>query len=257
MWASFVQLTDLTYARALIEMYHARQGDLAEAHNQFALGLLDLSQRAGAEQINIRICYELHQHMDNKNRFHRPIIDELNVRLADKFFVNFSLFQSLPDAWGIDQVFPVLPLSGLTEAPKKRAVLLDITCDSDGALEHYVDGQGIESTLPVPEFSADKPYLMGFFLVGAYQEILGDMHNLFGDTHSAIVNMDEQGVASITEKNQGDTVADMMRYVHLDVESFQQSYEQLVSTKIEKHEQQSVLDELQSGLDGYTYLEEL
>ena len=165
--------------------------------------------------------------MDNKNRFHRPIIDELNVRLADKFFVNFSLFQSLPDAWGIDQVFPVLPLSGLTEAPKKRAVLLDITCDSDGALEHYVDGQGIESTLPVPEFSA------------------------------AIVNMDEQGVASITEINQGDTVADMMRYVHLDVESFQQSYEQLVSTKIEKHEQQSVLDELQSGLDGYTYLEEL
>jgi arginine decarboxylase len=257
MWASFVQLTDLTDDRALIEIYHDSQGDLAEAHNQFALGLLDLSQRAWAEQINIRICYELNKHMDNKNRFHRPIIDELNVRLADKFFVNFSLFQSLPDAWGIDQVFPVLPLSGLTEAPKKRAVLLDITCDSDGALEHYVDGQGIESTLPVPEFSADKPYLMGFFLVGAYQEILGDMHNLFGDTHSAIVNMDEQGVASITEINQGDTVADMMRYVHLDVESFQQSYEQLVSAKIEKNEQQSVLDELQSGLDGYTYLEEL
>jgi len=171
--------------------------------------------------------------------------------------VNFSLFQSLPDAWGIDQVFPVLPLSGLTEAPQKRAVLLDITCDSDGAMEHYVDGQGIESTLPVPAFSEEKPYLMGFFLVGAYQEILGDMHNLFGDTHSAIIKMDEQGQAQITEVNEGDTVADMMRYVHLDVESFQQSYAQLVAAKLPETEQQSVLDELQTGLNGYTYLEEL
>ncbi|WP_028834955.1 MULTISPECIES: biosynthetic arginine decarboxylase [unclassified Pseudoalteromonas] len=257
MWTSWQQLHVLTDDRALIEIFHDSQGDLAEAHSQFAMGLLDLTQRAWAEQINLRVCYELNKLMDNKNRFHRPIIDDLNARLADKFFVNFSLFQSLPDAWGIDQVFPVLPLSGLTQAPQKRAVLLDITCDSDGALEHYVDGQGIESTLPVPEYSADKPYLMGFFLVGAYQEILGDMHNLFGDTHSAIVNMDEQGVASITEINHGDTVADMMRYVHLDVEGFQQSYAQLVSAKITVDEQQSVLDELQSGLDGYTYLEEL
>ena len=154
-------------------------------------------------------------------------------------------------------MFPVLPLSGLTEAPQKRAVLLDITCDSDGAMEHYVDGQGIESTLPVPAFSEEKPYLMGFFLVGAYQEILGDMHNLFGDTHSAIIKMDEQGQAQITEVNEGDTVADMMRYVHLDVESFQQSYAQLVAAKLPETEQQSVLDELQTGLNGYTYLEEL
>ena len=106
-------------------------------------------------------------------------------------------------------------------------------------------------------FSAEKPYLMGFFLVGAYQEILGDMHNLFGDTHSAMVHMDEQGDASIVEINQGDTVADMMRYVHLDVEGFQSSYAQLVAAKLPADEQQSVLDELQAGLDGYTYLEEL
>ncbi|KTG20209.1 arginine decarboxylase [Pseudoalteromonas sp. XI10] len=257
MWTSWQQLSDDNDDRALIEIYHDSQGDLAEAHNQFALGLLDLTERAWAEQVNLRVCYELNKHMDNKNRFHRPIIDELNARLADKFFVNFSLFQSLPDAWGIDQVFPVLPLSGLTEAPQKRAVLLDITCDSDGAMEHYVDGQGIESTLPVPAFSEEKPYLMGFFLVGAYQEILGDMHNLFGDTHSAIIKMDEQGQAQITEVNEGDTVADMMRYVHLDVESFQQSYAQLVAAKLPETEQQSVLNELQTGLNGYTYLEEL
>ena len=109
----------------------------------------------------------------------------------------------------------------------------------------------------MPEFSPEKPYLMGFFLVGAYQEILGDMHNLFGDTHSAMITMNEQGEASIVEINQGDTVADMMRYVHLDVEGFQSSYAQLVASKLPASEQQSVLDELQVGLDGYTYLEEL
>ncbi|MCV5743627.1 arginine decarboxylase, partial [Escherichia coli] len=141
--------------------------------------------------------------------------------------------QSLPDAWGIDQVFPVLPLSGLGEAEERRAVMLDITCDSDGAIDHYVDGQGIESTLPVPAWSKDKPYLMGFFLVGAYQEILGDMHNLFGDTHSAVVNVDEHGQFEISYINEGDSVEDMMRYVHIDVDAIRDNYKQLVSQRVE------------------------
>ncbi len=194
--------------------------------------------------------------MDNKNRFHRPIIDELSAKLADKFFVNFSLFQSLPDAWGIEQVFPVLPLSGLTEAPKRRAVLLDITCDSDGTVEHYVDGQGIEATLPVPEFCKDKPYLLGFFLVGAYQEILGDMHNLFGDTHTVVATLDDQGELSLGNIDAGDTVADMMRYVHLDVEQFKRNFANLVESKLPLEEQATCLAELETGLDGYTYLED-
>ncbi len=256
MWRNWENLQDGTDARALIEIYNDTQSDLAEVHSQFATGVLNLEQRAWAEQLSLRIYFELSRKMSTKNRFHRPILDELSERLADKFFVNFSLFQSLPDAWGIDQVFPVLPLSGLGDAEERRAVMLDITCDSDGAIDHYVDGQGIESTLPVPAWSKDKPYLMGFFLVGAYQEILGDMHNLFGDTHSAVVNVDEHGQFEISYINEGDSVEDMMRYVHIDVDAIRDNYKQLVSQRVEANEQAQILAELEQGLAGYTYLED-
>ncbi|MBW3695570.1 arginine decarboxylase [Vibrio sp. T187] len=256
MWRNWENLQDGTDARALIEIYNDTQSDLSEVHSQFAMGLLNLQQRAWAEQLSLRIYFELSRQMSNKNRFHRPILDELNERLADKFFVNFSLFQSLPDAWGIDQVFPVLPLSGLENVEDRRAIMLDITCDSDGAIEQYVEGQGIETTLPVPAFDKNKPYLMGFFLVGAYQEILGDMHNLFGDTHSAVVNVDESGKAVIESINEGDSVEDMMRYVHIDVDKIRTNYRELVSQRVAIEEQQNVLDELEQGLSGYTYLED-
>lgn len=256
MWRNWEYLQDGTDARALIEIYNDTQSDLAEVHSQFSVGVLNLQQRAWAEQLSLRIYFELNRQMSNKNRFHRPILDELSERLADKFFVNFSLFQSLPDAWGIDQVFPVLPLSGLEQVEDRRAVMLDITCDSDGAIEQYVEGQGIEKTLPVPAFDKDKPYLMGFFLVGAYQEILGDMHNLFGDTHSAVVNIDTFGNPVIESINEGDTVEDMMRYVHIDVDRIRTNYRELVSQRVALNEQQSVLLELEQGLSGYTYLED-
>ena len=255
MWRNWQQLAQGNDDRALIETYNDTQSDLAEAHSQFATGVINLQQRAWAEQLTLRISYELSLQMNARNRFHRPILDELSERLADKFFVNFSLFQSLPDAWGIEQVFPVLPLSGLGEAGERRAVMLDITCDSDGVVEHYVDGQGIENSLPVPPWRNDKPYLIGFFLVGAYQEILGGMHNLFGDTHSVVVNVDDIGHANIDYVNEGDTVEDMMRYVHLDVDRIRENYRQLVSSQVAGHEQQSVLNELEQGLVGYTYLE--
>lgn len=257
MWRSLKQLNDRNDDRALIEIYHDTQSDLAEVHSQFSMGLLNLTQRAWAEQINLRVCYELNKLMDTKNRFHRPIIDGLTEKLADKFFVNFSLFQSLPDAWGIDQVFPVLPLNNLEKSHEKRAVLLDITCDSDGAIDHYVDGQGIESTLPVPAWTEDEPYLLGFFLVGAYQEILGDMHNLFGDTHSAVVFINDEGEAEITEINEGDTVEDMLRYVHLDPELFKRTYSELIEARLSTTEGEQIFNELEAGLQGYTYLEDL
>lgn len=256
MWRSWVQLNERTDDRALIEIYHDTQSDISEVHNQFAMGLLDLTERAWAEQVNMRVCYELNELMDNKNRFHRPIIDGLTEKLADKFFVNFSLFQSLPDSWGIDQVFPVLPLNNLQNSHQKRAVLLDITCDSDGAIDSYVDGQGIETTLPVPAWTEGEPYLLGFFLVGAYQEILGDMHNLFGDTHSAVVTMNDAGEIEISEINEGDTVEDMLSYVHLDAKSFKQTYAELVNNKIPEAERESIFEELVTGLTGYTYLED-
>ncbi len=256
MWRNLEQLENGGDDRALIEIYNDTQCDVAEAHNQFATGMINLQHRAWAEQISLRINYELSVKMSTKNRYHRPILDELSERLADKFFVNFSLFQSLPDAWGIDQVFPVMPLSGLDNADEHRAVVLDITCDSDGTIDQYVDGQGIETTLPVPAWNPDEPYLMGFFLVGAYQEILGDMHNLFGDTHSVVVNVDQNGEANIDYINEGDTVEDMMRYVHIDVDLIRQNYRDMVVAKVSQEEQQSVLEELEQGLMGYTYLED-
>ena len=120
----------------------------------------------------------------------------------------------------------------------------------------YVEGQGIETTLPVPAWNKDKPYLMGFFLVGAYQEILGDMHNLFGDTHSAVVSVNEQGEAIIERIDQGDSVEDMMRYVHIDVDKIRDNYRELVNLRVDQQEQQQVLQELEQGLCGYTYLED-
>ena len=256
MWQSWEELKGRANQRAMIEIYHDTQSDLAEAHSLFALGQISLTERAWAEQTNLRICHEIQGLLNSRNRYHRPIIDELNEKLADKFFVNFSLFQSLPDAWGIDQVFPVLPLSGLDQPAKRRAVMLDITCDSDGIVDQYVDGQGIETTLPVPAWNSDSPYLIGFFLVGAYQEILGDIHNLFGDSHSAVVRVDDQGQSVIESVLTGDTVADVLRYVNLDAIGFMQTYEDLVNKHIPENERESILEELEVGLQGYTYLED-
>jgi arginine decarboxylase len=256
MWQSWTEISGRHDQRAIIEIYHDSQSDISEAHSLFAVGQLSLIDRAWAEQTNLRVCHEVKGLLSNNNRYHRPVIDELNEKLADKLFVNFSLFQSLPDAWGIDQVFPVLPLTGLDKAPERRAVMLDITCDSDGIVDQYVDGQGIETTLPVPAWDPENPYLIGFFMVGAYQEILGDMHNLFGDTNSAVVFVEEDGKARIESTLDGDTVADVLRYVNLDAEEFMRTYEELVEQHIELADRASILEELQLGLNGYTYLED-
>lgn len=256
MWQSWQELSANAEQRALIEIYNDTQSDLSEVHTLFSLGQLSLTQRAWAEQVNLRVCYELQGRMSWKYRYHRPIIDELNEKLADKFFINFSLFQSLPDAWGIDQVFPVMPLTGLDKPPERRAVMLDITCDSDGTIDQFVDGQGIETTLPVPKWHPESPYLIGFFLVGAYQEILGDLHNLFGDTHSATVRLNEQGRANIESILTGDRVSDVLSYVNIDAASLMQNYRDLVNKRIVTDEREAILDELQQGLDGYTYLED-
>ncbi|MDD1781417.1 biosynthetic arginine decarboxylase [Enterovibrio sp. ZSDZ35] len=257
MWRSFKDLSQSSDLRSLVEIYHDNQNDLAEVHMQFSMGLVNFAERAWAEQISLRICYELSRQMSHKNRAHRPVLDELNSRLADKFFVNFSLFQSLPDAWGIEQVFPVLPLSKLDKAPESRAVLLDITCDSDGAVEQYVEGQGIESTLAVPTWKEEDPYRIGFFLMGAYQEILGNMHNLFGDTDVAVVRGNDNGGYDIERIDHGDSVGDVLRYVHQDPSQFLEQYEEMVKEHLPEEEHESILAEMAEGLNGYTYLEDI
>lgn len=257
MWDTWLEMQELGGRRSLREWLHDSQLDLADVHSQYAHGFLDMTQRAWAEQQYLIICNKIQQHLDPSNRAHRPLIDELQERMADKLYVNFSLFQSMPDAWGIDQLFPVLPLSGLDKQPERRAVLLDITCDSDGSIDHYIDGDGIATTMPMPPYNPNTPPLLGFFMIGAYQEILGNMHNLFGDTASIDVHVDATGKVEIIATNDGNTVAEMLQYVELDPKVLMMRFrEQVNNTALDHELQEQFLSEFESGLYGYTYLEE-
>ncbi|MDO7862675.1 arginine decarboxylase, partial [Morganella morganii] len=239
------------------EWLHDSQMDLHDVHTQYAHGMLDLTKRAWAEQLYLNICNKIQQQLDPSNRAHRPIIDELQERMADKFYVNFSLFQSMPDAWGIDQLFPVLPLEGLDKPPEGRAVLLDITCDSDGTIDHYVDGDGVATTMPMPPYDPENPPALGFFMVGAYQEILGNMHNLFGDTASVDVYVFPDGSVETELSDEGDTVADMLEYVQLDPSALLSKFrDQVKETDLDSELQAQFLEEFEAGLYGYTYLED-
>ena len=257
LWRDQQSLEDEKTPRALAEIYHDILHAMTDIHAQFALGSLSLEDRANAETIYTRCCRLLLGKLDSSVRVHREIIDELNEKLAEKLFVNFSLFQSLPDVWGIDQVFPVMPINGLNRPLNRRAVIQDITCDSDGRIDRYVDGQGLETTLPLPEHRPGEPLLIGFFMTGAYQEILGDMHNLFGDTHSIDVRLDADGKPCTGDLITGDTVAKVLRYVNFEPDTLQQAYDlQLRSSGLPDSEQSALLAELTAGLEGYTYLEE-
>lgn len=255
-WNSWMQLVGGSDRTSLIETYNDTRNDLAEVHELFAAGALSLYERAWAEKLALKIYAELRNRMNSGSRIYRPILDELDDRLADKLFLNFSLFQSIPDAWGIDQVFPILPISGLNKVSNRRAVLLDITCDSDGAVNEYVDAQGIEHTIAIPDWSKEDNKTMGFFLVGAYQEILGAMHNLFGDTNSVTVRFDDSNNLEIASIDLGDTVEDMLNYVHIDVESIRNVFRMMVAQYADSDEQVQILDEMITALTGYTYLED-
>jgi arginine decarboxylase len=243
--------------RTALEAYHDAIYWMQEAHSKFLLNVIGLEKRARIEQLYLATCWRVREMLKPEVRAHREVIDDLNNKLADKFFLNFSLFQSLPDAWSIDHIFPILPLSQLTEQPTRRVVLQDLTCDSDGRIDYYLDGQGIESTLPLPPYQADKPYLVAVFLVGAYQEILGDMHNLFGDTASVNVVLNADGSYDIAEPKEGDLVKDVLRYVSFDSKILRLSYRQQMNrATLPINDAELYLDELLAGLNGYTYLEE-
>jgi arginine decarboxylase len=253
LWDSYQNVT----SRSAVEAYHDAVHYFTDAHAQYVHGLLTLKDWSLLEQIYFATINKVKDKLDLSSRSHREIHDELNEKLADKLFVNFSLFQSMPDAWGIDQLFPVMPLERMNESLEHRAIIQDITCDSDGALKSYADGNGIESSLPLPIYKEDEQYLLGMFMVGAYQEILGDLHNLFGDTDSVHVELNSDGSYKLTNAIKGDTVADVLRYVQFDAEKLLQSYQnQLATSKFSAEQQASMLDELKAGVYGYTYFED-
>ncbi|MCV2508990.1 MAG: arginine decarboxylase, partial [Neisseriaceae bacterium] len=229
--------------------------DLLDVQNKFSAGVIDLEERAWAEQLYVNICHKVSESLSEKNRAHRGLIDDLQERFADKMYVNFSLFRSLPDIWGIDQLFPVCPLTLLNKPVEKRALLLDITCDSDGIVDQFIDGDGIAKTMPMPAYDPEKTPLIGFFMVGAYQEILGNMHNLFGDTHSVDIVIEEKGKISIVDYEKGNIVSDMLQYVYLDPQQLIQRYrQQIESSNLTATEAISYLKTLEEGLESYTYL---
>lgn len=246
--------------RSLLETYHDVLHDLADGQNGFIHGGLTLAQRAKIEAYAMGIYQHLQKELNQSqtlSKAHTEVLDQLNEKLADKLFVNFSLFQSLPDVWGIDQIFPILPLTQLNSEVGCRAVIQDITCDSDGRIEKYVDGEGIESTLPMPSYKNHEDILLGFFMVGAYQEILGDMHNLFGDTHSVDVYLDEAGEPLYKHVQKGDDVSSVLQYVNFDENKLRQSYENSISqSTLSEPEKALFLQELTDSLSAYTYLKD-
>ena len=255
LWEALQVLESGGGKRSLIELYHDLSDDFNDALSLYTHGQLNLEQRALAENLFLSSCRLLLPKLDNRNRGHRAIIDELNDRLAEKLFVNLSIFQSMPDSWGIDQVFPVIPLQGLDQAPSFRGKIQDVTCDSDGCLYRYVDGQGLESSLPLPPPPpANEDYLMGFFLVGAYQETLGDLHNLFGDTSSVDVYLTDDGF-KIDHVLMGDSVQDVLRYVsYNDNELIKRYTDKIAASQLNQDDQKTFLATCMKVLNGYTYL---
>ncbi|MDQ2069838.1 biosynthetic arginine decarboxylase [Natronospira bacteriovora] len=245
--------------RSPVEAYHDALHWLSEAQGAYTHGVLDLGQRAEAEQLYQAICHRVRQRLNGDIRHHRDIMDELNEKLAHRLFCNFSLFQSLPDVWAIEQVFPILPLSRLNEPLDHRVVIRDLTCDSDGRVDRYVDHNGLEATLPFPEPRPAGEDRIAFFMVGAYQEILGDMHNLFGDTDSVNVEVHEGSEDSdfaFSGAEQGDSTDELLRYVHFDPEELRARYRHKVAAaRLDQADARDLLAYLDDGLKAYTYLE--
>lgn len=251
-----IALTTNITKRNAIERYHDAKHIFTEAHTHYTSGLISLKDWASIEQGYFYCLRLLVNTLDPAVRSHREIIDRLNEKLADKLFCNFSLFQSMPDAWGIDQLFPVMPLSQLDQPLTQRAIINDITCDSDGQIKQYIDGAGVEGSLPTPKFNEEKPYHMAMFMVGAYQEILGDLHNLFGDTDSVHVELSSQGY-KITELIKGESAADVLKTVHFDKQTMISNYQKRIEqSKVTKQDQATLLTELSDSIDGYTYFEQ-
>jgi len=245
--------------RNLLEGYHDSQQALESAMNLFSGGYLPLDQRSLAENIFWAICRKI-QKLVRQLEFVPEDLQGLDALLSDTYFCNFSLFQSMPDSWAIKQLFPVMPIHRLGEQPTSNAVLGDITCDSDGKIDQFIDRRDVKRTLPLHKFNGE-PYYLGAFLLGAYQEILGDMHNLFGDTNAVHVRLGEGGEVVLETVIDGDTVREALEYVEFDVNALVKKLRTDVETAVRENrldfqECGRLLRFYEEGLGGYTYLEE-
>jgi arginine decarboxylase len=230
-----------------------------EIRQQFRAEQISLRQRAFAENLFQLVMRRIADETRHRKRT-PPGLEHLEDALADIYYANLSVFQSLPDAWAIDQVFPIMPIHRLNERPTRKAVLADITCDSDGKIDHFIGMHDLERTLPLHEVDSDAEYYIGAFLVGAYQETLGDLHNLFGDTNVVSIRINEDGSFDFIREIEGDTISDVLEYVEYDVklvaERFRQKAERAVREGyLTPRERKDIVARFESGLRGYTYYE--
>ena len=252
------EIWDNLNPRTLLEDWHDAQQIREECLDLFSHGFVDLRTRADIESMYWSVTREVNMLAQTQKHIPEELLS-LDKLLADKYFCNFSLFQSLPDSWAIDQLFPIVPIQRLNERPEKQATLQDITCDSDGKIANFVTNSYLSHSLPVHTLKKNEPYYIAVFLVGAYQEILGDMHNLFGDTNAVHVTVDGDSY-SIDQIIDGETVAEVLEYVQYDPKKLARRLEIWVaksvqSGKITLEEGKEFLSNYRSGLYGYTYLE--
>jgi len=243
-------------SRPAVELFHEAVHFHSEGLAAYALGQIDLVHRARLDDLFYLIAHEVRTRLDAGEKAHQPVLEELNQRLVDKYFVNFSVFESMPDVWAIGQVFPIMPIERLDQRPDRRGVIKDLTCDSDGRIDTYVEDEGLDSSMPLHSLVPGEAYRLGFFLVGAYQEILGDIHNLFGDTDAVEARIEGDGI-KVTQQRRGDTADVMLDYVGYKLDDLRRTYRAKVACADLAPEEAERLDrELEAGLTAYTYLED-
>lgn len=243
----------------LLEGYHDAVQALDETLNLFNIGNLSIEMRALSERLFWGVCIKILKLIGELDYIPEEL-QGLGTLLSDTYFCNFSIFQSMPDSWAVKQLFPIMPIHRLNEPPTRRAVLGDITCDSDGKIDQFIDLRDVRSTLELHPFTG-QPYYLGAFLLGAYQEILGDLHNLFGDTNAVHVSVDDAGEVSLDTVIKGDTVREVLTYVQYSADELiarlRKDVERAVKAgNITLNESRQLLRFYESGLEGYTYLEE-
>ncbi len=245
--------------RRVREIYHDMTFDKERAQELFNSGVFTLRERALAEQIYFATANVLAKSVSRKAGDFADIIADLDTTLVDRYFCNFSLFQSLPDSWAIDHVFPIMPIHRLNEEPARRGTIQDVTCDSDGKIDRFAGEKSSNASLELHEFHDGEPYMLGVFLTGAYQEILGDLHNLFGDTNAVHVRLapPPNGGYEVTDLVHGDTVTEVLNYVQFRAADLLQTFRRKVAAAkhITRQEANTFIADYVAGLEGYTYLE--
>jgi arginine decarboxylase len=242
--------------RNVLEVFHDATFDKERSRQYFNSGVLSLRERAMADTIYFATVNRIAQLAQRDRDAYQEIAAELDAVLVDRYFCNFSLFQSLPDSWAIDQLFPIMPVHRLDEQPDRRGTLQDVTCDSDGKIDRFIGGRDGRPSLALHRFRDGDDYILGIFLTGAYQEILGDLHNLFGDTNAVHLELTDRGY-EITDLVHGDTVAEVLNYVQFEASSLLATFRRKVGSAkaLSRQEANTFIAEYVAGLEGYTYLE--